>query len=1328
MTLINHATKRSIVWIWIILLFPISCVPSRNPDIPSSSSTTISQPTSIDLGTFGMGTAKDMAWSSDGKLLVVKSTAGGYIYDTSNWEILDTVPTQLLENGWFDQIIFFPDHRRLLFIAGYQKNFWQYDLVTKQLSPIYETIEDEALDPPIFSPDGNMLTFGSAICTMSKNEYTCRQTLNLYDADTGELIRRIPETGLDQWQDIDIYTFSPDSRIVATAGSDDVVRVWDVVNGTLLYTLPHESDVKSLSFSPDGSVLISAGLDASVRFWNLQDGSTLYILRGTLDAFHQYASLIDHNKKLLINEYDGRFIEYSLNDKFLPVAPLDFEMEIEERLKSQMGQYIPDTVIRIDPDGKRMAFLINGIIQIWDLQTGQRTYTLPEYVREIYAIEISPKRNLLAVADQNVHLWQIQPKQYIGTLEVNGNQIVDIAFDPNHSQMALALYGGRYVEIWDLTQSKKVSSHEVHCTGEDMSYSPNAKVAYSPDGSMLAFTGSCAVEILDARNGDLFKSFPNNLGTPAAVSFDANGKILIYVSGYGRQAWDLSTGRQLYSTKRLDEYQSNVALSPNLMISTDWDVPLYFFDPITGKRLYEFPQGEGSNTIALSSDGRLLAMDNYDRISLLDPTSGMEYFSLAFQPLPKTIVFSPDGNYLASGSYQNTVQLWDVSKTRQYASITPLQTATPNMGLTPTSQPTLTPGPTLAVVNPPPSEPSFPISRDFSTMHKIGELGMGRVNTIAWSSDGKWFAAGGYPGVYLFEAGSTQALKPLPATGELLMLQFSPDGLYLAGQITNDSIQIWDVQTGESLHQVKNIGCWNQGMEFSEDNQYLSANCGNIQYTWLVSNGILIDKHPLTLRNDPLIDHYSLQVGMKNVRLIDTNNGEIIKTFEIPGMAPSLAKFSPNGETLAVWHYQYEIGRTGVYYPGQDSKTILQLWNIFPDQPPTLRAELSTGTWHQGLMIIDSFQSLSFSPDSHWLATASGDDTTQVWDVKSGRLVNTLPNGNRILFAPDSRHLATLDHNSARIWTVGSKTPQLIWEMAGFNRWSYAMAFTSEGRELISATDEYFKFYTFNTPNLSAPIHQVHLPGIPGHNMAISPNGELLAYSTSDGIMIGNTNTEDFNWKMLYQFPEPLTFDRDLELTFSGDASLLASQDPDEIKRIRDLKTMKSIELEDPSSAPRIFVSTFQFSPDGSLLFGDDSKTYEPSQKYLWDTRTGKLVRQWTAPFYRYAFHPTQPVLVGADYSSGIIQFFDLQSGDLSKQIYIHPYIQKMTFSPDGRLLVLCYEESGNGSGKVEIRDTDTLALLKEIPGGASDILFSPDGNLLAITRGDGRIEYWGWR
>jgi WD40 repeat protein len=198
-------------------------------------------------------------------------------------------------------------------------------------------------------------------------------------------------------------------------------------------------------------------------------------------------------------------------------------------------------------------------------------------------------------------------------------------------------------------------------------------------------------------------------------------------------------------------------------------------------------------------------------------------------------------------------------------------------------------------------------------------------------------------------------------------------------------------------------------------------------------------------------------------------------------------------------------------------------------------------------------------------------------------------------------------------------------------------------------------------------------------------------------------------------------------LTFSRDGSLLASYDPDDQKRVWDLKTMKSITLENPASTPRVFISEFLFSPDGSLLFGaQEAKTYEPSSLYLWNTHTGKLVRYWTAQIYKYAFHPTQPLFVGADFMSGMIRFFDLRTGDLVKELRASQYVQEMAFSPDGKLLVLGYDSTGKDEGRVEIRDAQTLKLLYEIPKGASSFAFSPDGTLLAVGLNDGRIEYWG--
>jgi len=588
-------------------------------------------------------------------MLAVESTAGGYIYDTTSWELLASIPTEILEDNSLSNLTFFPDNQSLLFVAGLvienvrYSVFWRYDLRTGAISRAFQDIEEQShYAAPFFSPDGKLLVFHSSSCTKTETENVCRDALQLRDANTGELIRRIPEIGLDEWEDMIVFAFSPDSSLLASGGEDGAVRVWDVASGMLKDKFQHESNVTSLSFSPDGSVLVSVGEDAAVRFWDIESGKSLYTLHGLLDMQFQNAAYIDGGRKLLVNYYDGKFKEYSLDTHFLPVAPLDIAMETEKRLMTQMGQYTPELVMRFSPDGKTMALLINCSVQIWDLQTGKKTLTLPEFNREISSMEFSPAGNLLAMADHNVRLWQVFPKKFIGTFEVNGDRITDIAFNPEGTQAAFASTM-QDVQIWDISARHSVLTLKPACRTDFLAYSPN--------GQKLALAGECGIEIFDGISGRRLDKFPNELGTPAGISFSADGSLLFYVSVNGHRAWDLTSGKQIYSTKRLDGYMGKVALSPNLLAITNWhETPIYFVDPASGKHMYEFPYGRGSNTIALSPNGNLLALDNYSRISLLDAASGVELLSVDFR-LPYTISFSSDNNLLAARSYGEVAHL-----------------------------------------------------------------------------------------------------------------------------------------------------------------------------------------------------------------------------------------------------------------------------------------------------------------------------------------------------------------------------------------------------------------------------------------------------------------------------------------------------------------------------------------------------------------------------------------------------------------------------------------------------------------------------------------------
>jgi WD40 repeat protein/predicted Ser/Thr protein kinase len=117
-----------------------------------------------------------------------------------------------------------------------------------------------------YSPDGRWLAGAS----------TDEKTIWLFDAHTHERLAQFPgHEGI-----IRTVTFSPDSRRLASCGSDHTVRVWKIDDGACQVLRGHTDEIFAVAFHPDGTRLASAGRDRAVWLWDLARGEEVARLQG----------------------------------------------------------------------------------------------------------------------------------------------------------------------------------------------------------------------------------------------------------------------------------------------------------------------------------------------------------------------------------------------------------------------------------------------------------------------------------------------------------------------------------------------------------------------------------------------------------------------------------------------------------------------------------------------------------------------------------------------------------------------------------------------------------------------------------------------------------------------------------------------------------------------------------------------------------------------------------------------------------------------------------------------------------------------------------------
>jgi WD40 repeat protein len=200
-----------------------------------------------------------VAVSADNSLFATSSAPG----HVTLWRSSDQAVLAQLK-GPFGYVVSlaFSNDGRLLAVTGNAANTIVWSVGSQKIVRILRTPVAAGAAGVAFSPDDRLLA------TSGVGTSTQPALLRVYVLHTGRLIGNVV-TRHNTLQDLD---FTPDGRLLASAGLDGRILIWNVARRALQRTIEHHNAILTIRFSPDGRTLAIGDLSGNVNFWDAATG------------------------------------------------------------------------------------------------------------------------------------------------------------------------------------------------------------------------------------------------------------------------------------------------------------------------------------------------------------------------------------------------------------------------------------------------------------------------------------------------------------------------------------------------------------------------------------------------------------------------------------------------------------------------------------------------------------------------------------------------------------------------------------------------------------------------------------------------------------------------------------------------------------------------------------------------------------------------------------------------------------------------------------------------------------------------------------------------